>query len=156
MTARRSVAAMALAAGLLAGCSSTPAPPAAPPPAPATTPPTTAPATPTDPDVAACLRHEAAVGGVRSVIGAIEAGPVLPAAVALFLLGARQAYSTPGVADPELAAAMSEAAAAIDELDAQGRELLPEGGNATQDAVELDPTRIREAVAALEELCPDS
>lgn len=147
--------ALALAGALMSGCAAggaggTPDVPASASAAPSTTAPSTAPAAP---DAAACQRHAPAAAGIRKVIGAIEAGPVLPAGVALFLLAPRQAYAVPGVQDPELAATVAEVVAAIDDLDAQGKALLPPGGNATQDAVRLDPTRIRAALENLDRLC---
>ena len=54
---------------------------------------------------------------------------------------------------PELAAARTELVAAIDDLDAQARALLPPGGSATRDPVQLDPTRILAAAAEIERLC---
>ncbi|HVH24519.1 MAG TPA: hypothetical protein VNA11_18900 [Pseudonocardia sp.] len=43
--------------------------------------------------------------------------------------------------------------AAIDDLDAQARALLPPGGNAARDPVQLNPTRILAAAAEIERLC---
>ena len=138
-------AAVALLAGvLLAGCGDTTVPPA---PAVSPTPP------PVGSDAAACRRHTDVVGHVRTLAGMIEAQPVLPAAVALLLLSPREAYATPGAQDPELVAALAEVVAAIDDLDAQGRALLPPDGNPAETAVQLDPTRVRAALDTVDLLC---
>jgi hypothetical protein len=164
---RRGLVAAALVA-LLAGCAGpdSAGPPAAAPagsaPAPApAAPPTPAPPTPAPPtpepgagrDGAGCVGFARTVSTVRGIADALRQGPVLPAGVALFLLGPRAQAAAPGVSDPQLAAARIELVAAIDDLDAQGRALLPPGGNATRDAVQLDPTRILAAAAELERLC---
>ena len=141
-------ATLALAGALLAGCGGGVAP--APPPAPTVAPPV-APAA--EADAVACQRHGPASESVRRVAGAIQAGPVLPAGVALFLIGPREAYTMQGVRDVELAAAMAEVVAAIDELDAQGKALLPAGGDAANDKVQLDATRVVAALDAVERAC---
>jgi hypothetical protein len=140
--------------GLVGGCSNEPAAAPAVPAAPAPALPS-APALPTaaGPDQAACADYANTVNTVRGIASALQNGPVLPAGVALFLLDARTRASAPGASDPALAAAQAELVAAIDDLDAQGRDLLPAGGNPARDAVQLDPTRILAAVGTIERLC---
>jgi hypothetical protein len=141
-----------LAAGiLLAGCSAPTAPPAsAPTTAPGSGAPTSAAASPDD---AVCKTDPGTAETVRGIAAVAQKEPILPAAVALLLLDARQKAGTPGLTDPALVAAHTEMVAAIDDLDAQGKAGLPPGGNAAQDKVKLDPTRILAAVAAVEKAC---
>lgn len=135
--------------GALAGCSAPqpPAPASPAPPAPAPTAPAGT------PDQVSCQNVGDIAETVRGIGRASEQGPVLPAAVALVLIGPRQRALTPGIADAELAAAQIEFAAAIDELDGQGRAGLPPGGNPAKDTVQLDPTRILAAAEQVEALC---
>lgn len=144
--------ALALTAlALLAGCGA--AAPQAPEPAPATAQP--APTTDADRSAedAACLDSAKTAGTVRSIAAALQEGPVLPAGVALFLLDARVRAARPGIDDPALLAAQAELVAAIDDLDAQGRALLPPGGSPAQNRVQLDPTRIVAAITEIERVC---
>ncbi|MDN5931838.1 MAG: hypothetical protein L0I24_12380, partial [Pseudonocardia sp.] len=90
---------------------------------------------------------------VRRIATTAAQQPVLPAAIALVLLDSRGIATTPGVTDPELLAAQQELLAAIDDLAAQGRALLPPGGNPAQDTVKLDAERILAAVAEIERVC---
>ncbi|MGH3565612.1 MAG: hypothetical protein ACRDRH_06190 [Pseudonocardia sp.] len=143
---------LALAAVLLAGCGGAPGAPAPVPPPPAPAAPTSVPAAPADPDATACLRHAATVDVVRTEIRAYEAGPVAVIRPALVLLAARQAYVVLGVQDRERALAVAEAINAIDDLDVQGKALVPPGGSEL-DLVQLDPTRIRAAMDALDRIC---
>ncbi|QJY49426.1 hypothetical protein [Pseudonocardia broussonetiae] len=145
------VAAAALAAlAVLAGCGTEPAP--APPPATSAPAPGAAPAQ--TPEEVVCADYTDSQSVVRQTAEAIERMPVLPAGVAVLLLGARQvAATTSGVADPEIVAAQTELVAAIDDLDAQGRALLGPDGNAAQDAVRIDAARILAAVTEIERAC---
>ncbi|MBW0090573.1 hypothetical protein I4I73_05765 [Pseudonocardia sp. KRD-184] len=145
------VAAAALAAlTVLAGCGGDPAP--APPPATSAAPaPSAAPAR--TPEEVVCADYTDTRSVVRQTAEAIEEMPVLPAGVAVLLLGARQVATTSGVTDPEIRAAQAELAAAIDDLDAQGRALLGPDGNAAQDAVRIDAARILAAVTEIERVC---
>jgi glucose/arabinose dehydrogenase len=147
------VAAAALAAlTVLAGCGGDPAP--APPPATAPAPapaPSAAPAQ--TPEDVVCADYTDTQSVVRQTAEAIEEMPVLPAGVAVLLLGARQVATTSGVTDPEIRAAQTELVAAIDDLDAQGRALLGPDGNAAQDAVRIDAARILAAVTEIERVC---
>lgn len=148
------VAAAALAAlAVLAGCGTEPAPAPAPPPATSTAPaPGAAPAQ--TPEEVVCADYTDTQSVVRQTAEAIERMPVLPAGVAVLLLGARQvAATTSGVADPEIVAAQTELVAAIDDLDAQGRALLGPDGNAAQDAVRIDAARLLAAVTEMERAC---
>jgi hypothetical protein len=153
------LAAVALV-GLLAGCAGSatpnaPAGPAAPAPAPAPAPalmPAAPPAAGT-PDATACADNATTVSTVRGIADALERGPVLPAGVTLFLMTPREKAAAPEVTDPRLRAARAEMVAAIDDLDAQGQALLPPGGDALRDPVQLNPARILAAVAELEHLC---
>lgn len=149
MRARRGLAAV-LMVGLVAGCSGGAEP--APAPAPGATP---APSSGPAPDRTAqvCTARDNLIGPVQQVDESARRGPVLPAAVALLLLAPRQSASAGGIDDPELAAALDELVAAIDDLDAQGRAVLPEGGNAAQDPVPLDTERVVAATEAVEEAC---
>jgi hypothetical protein len=143
----RTVAVALLAGVLLSGCGGAPGTPA-----PAVTPTPS----PVGSDTAACRRHTEVGGHVRTLAGMIEAQPVLPAAVALLLLSPREAYSTPGAQDPALVAALAEVVAAIDDLDAQGKALLPPDGNPAETTVQLDASRVRAALDAVDRLCaPD-
>jgi hypothetical protein len=143
----RALAAAALL-GALAACGGPAGAPPPPIPAPADAPQVPAPS----PDEAVCAAHRATADTVRGIARAVEQGPVLPAGVALFLLDARN-RAAQGARDPELAAAQAELVAAIDDLDAQARALLPPDGNPARDAVQLDPTRVVAAVEAVERVC---
>ncbi len=112
----RGAVALALLGGLLAGCGGPARSPA---------------------DAAACAGNEKTADTVRGIDKALQQGPILPAAVALVLLDSRARATRPGIEDPALAAAQAELVAAIDDLDAQGRALLPPGGNPAQNAVQL-------------------
>jgi hypothetical protein len=142
---------LAVTLGVLAGCGGPAAPAAAPPVAPSAPPSTAAPDR--TPEQLACEQLKGTAGTVRRIAQQAERGPVLPAAVALLLFDPRRLATQPGVQDPELLAARAELVAAIDDLDAQGRALLPPGGNPVQNAVQLDMTRILAAVERLEALC---
>ncbi len=100
-----------------------------------------------------CADASVTVSTVRGIADALERGPVLPAGVELFLTGPRADAVAPNATGPELTAARTELVAAIDDLDAQARALLPPGGNATRDPVQLDPARILAAAAEIEQLC---
>lgn len=89
----------------------------------------------------------------RQAVEAAQGMPVLPAAVAIIGLGPRQVASTAGAENPELVAAQEELVAAIDDLDAQGRELLGPEGDAAQDAVQLDVARALAALDEIERIC---
>ncbi len=145
-----------LAAGvLLVGCSA-PAGPAAT--TPAATPsaaagsgaPTSAAKSPDD---AACATDPGTADTVRGIAAVAQKQPVLPAAVALLLLDARQKAAAPGLTDPALVTAHAELVAAIDDLDAQGKAGLPPNGNAAQDKVHLDMKRMLDAVTGVEKAC---
>lgn len=143
----------ALTAALLVGCGGAPDAPAPAPPLPPPAAPTSAPAAaPADPDTVACLRHAATVDVIRNEIRAYEAAPVAAIRPALVLLAARQAYVVLGVQDRERALAVAEVINAIGDLDAQGKALVPPGGS-DLDLVQLDPTRIRAAMDALDRIC---
>ncbi|MDN5750337.1 MAG: hypothetical protein L0H64_17800, partial [Pseudonocardia sp.] len=107
----------------------------------------------TDATVCAQLVVDDPPSALRQVAEAAARMPVLPAAVAIILLGPRQVASTPGIQDPELAAAAAELVAAIDDLDAQADALLGPDGNAAQDAVQFDATRLLAAVDEIERVC---
>jgi hypothetical protein len=129
--------------------SAAPSSPAAAPPA-ASSPGPVSPAPGSEPG---CADYTTTVSTIRGIADALKRGPVLPAGVALFLLGPRTRAAAPDPADPALTAARAELVAAIDDLDAQGRALLPAGGNPARDAVQLDPARILAAAAEIERLC---
>jgi hypothetical protein len=147
---------VAAALGLsLAGCSTpAPAPPAPAPPVAAepAAPSSTGPAA-ASPDAAVCADYRDRGSLLRETTDAIQEMPVLPAGVGLVLLGVRQTALTPGVQDPDLAAAQAELVAAIDDLDAQGRTLVGPDGDAARDAVRLDAARILRALTEVERLC---
>jgi hypothetical protein len=86
-------------------------------------------------------------------VQAMQRMPVLPAGVNLVLLNVRMVAGTPGVQDPELAAAQAELVAAIDDLDVQGREGIGPDGNAVSDAVQFDTERILAALTEIERVC---
>jgi hypothetical protein len=143
----------AVLVGLLVGCGA-----AAPAPAPAPGP-TAAPAPAAagaEAGAPACANAPVTISTVRGIADALERGPVLPAGVELFLSGPREAAVAPDPSGPELAAARAELVAAIDDLDAQARALLPPGGNVTRDPVQLNPARILAAAAEIERLCGSS
>jgi hypothetical protein len=133
---------------VLAGCSSGGSAPVAP------LPPTTvAGPADADPDRVACARHAESGALVRRVVAEIEKGPVLPAGVAIILVGSRSGYGTPGSTDPSLTAALQEVGAAIDDLDRQGHAKLPPGGDVATSKVALDPTRTIAALDAADAAC---
>ena len=140
-----SVAALAV---VLGGCSSGEPAPVAP------SPPTNA-AGPdrADPDRAACARHFESGALVHRVVAEIEKGPVLPAGVAIILVGSRSGYATPGSTDPALTAALREVGAAIDDLDRQGHAKLAPGGDVATSKVALDPARTIAALDAADAAC---
>jgi hypothetical protein len=141
----------AVLAGLLAGCGA-----AAPVPAPGPTAATAPAAAGAEAGAPACANAPVTISTVRGIADALERGPVLPAGVELFLTGPREAAVAPDPSGPELAAARAELVAAIDDLDAQARALLPPGGNVTRDPVQLNPARILAAAAEIERLCGSS
>ena len=143
--------AVAALAGLLAGCGGpTPAPdPTAP--APATSAP--APSRGAEAGAPACADAFVTISTVRGIADALERGPVVPAGVELFLSGPRESAAAPDTAGPALTAARAEMVAAIDDIDAQAQAMLPPGGNATRDPVQLNPDRILAAAAEIERLC---
>jgi hypothetical protein len=142
--------------GLLAGCGAA-APTAVPAAAPGpTAAPTPAGAAGAEAGAPACANAPVTISTVRGIADALERGPVLPAGVELFLTGPREAAVAPDPSGPELAAARAELVAAIDDLDAQARALLPPGGNVTRDPVQLNPARILAAAAEIERLCGSS
>ncbi|MBW0116342.1 hypothetical protein [Pseudonocardia abyssalis] len=138
------------ALSVLAGCSTAAAPAPASTPSAAPAPTGAAPATPED---VVCADYTDSQSIVRQAADAMNRMPVLPAGVAVLLLGAREVATTGGVTDPAIVAAQTELVAAIDDLDAQGRALLGPDGNAAQDAVQLDATRIVAAVTEIERVC---
>jgi len=152
VTRRTVVRGIGVTAGLvlaLAGCSA-PAPPApAPAPSTAAAPTTTA----ANPDDLACSNDVGTADTIRGIAAVAQKQPVLPAAVALLLLDSRQKASGAGLTDPGLVLAQADLLAAIDDLDAQGKAGLPAGGNATEDKVKLDMTRVLAAVAGVEKAC---
>ena len=138
--------------GLVTGCGAA-APTAAPAPGPTAPAPAAAGA---EAGAPACANAPVTISTVRGIADALERGPVLPAGVELFLTGPREAAVAPDPSGPELAAARAELVAAIDDLDAQARALLPPGGNVTRDPVQLNPARILAAAAEIERLCGSS
>ncbi|GAA3230559.1 hypothetical protein GCM10017691_23640 [Pseudonocardia petroleophila] len=139
------------ALSVLAGCSTAaPAPEA---PAPASAAPGPSGAVAATPEDVVCEDYTDSQSVVRQAADAMTRMPVLPAGVAVLLLGARQVATTGGVTDPEIVAAQAELVAAIDDLDAQGREQLGPDGNAARDAVQLDAQRILAAVTEIERVC---
>ncbi len=105
------------------------------------------------PEDVVCAQYTGGESLVRRTAESLERMPVLPAALALVLFDTRQVASTPGVRDPELQAAQDEIVAAIDDLDAQGRELVGPDGDPAGTAVQLDAARILAAVAEIERIC---
>jgi hypothetical protein len=146
---RRAVPVLLAAGVLLAGCSA-PAPAPTAPSATGTGAPTSAAA---GPDDVACSADPSTADTIRGIAAVAQKEPVLPAAVALFLLDARQKAAAPGLTDPALIAAHAELVAAIDDLDAQGKAGLPPNGNAAQNKVQLDMKRILAAVDGVEKAC---
>lgn len=129
--------------------------PAAPVPAPTPTsaPGSAAPTSPSaNPDDVSCSSEKGTSATVRAIAAEAKKGPLLPAGVALFLVDARQKAAAPAT-DPALAVAQAELVKAIDDLDAQGEAGLPPGGNAAQNKVKLDVTRILSAVDAVDKAC---
>lgn len=106
-----------------------------------------------DGDTAACTSAPGTAETVRDIAATAGRGPVLPAAVDLFLLDARQEAAAPGITDPALRAAEAATVAAIDDLDAQGKAGLPPGGNPVRNAVRIDPSRALAAVVAVAKAC---
>lgn len=104
-------------------------------------------------DDTVCAAHLGTAETVAGIAKAVEAGPVLPAGVALFLLDARTKAASTGISDPGLAAAQAELVAAIDDVDAQGKAAVPPGGNPAQNTVQLDIRRITAASAAVTVVC---
>lgn len=145
---RARIAATLVPLAVLAGCAAGPEP-AAPPAAPAPT--SAAPAG--SPEERVCSEYGDDQSIVRRIANTLVQQPVLPAAIAIVLLDSRGIATTPGVTDPELLAAQTELVSAIDDLDAQGRDLLPPGGNPAQDTVQLDGERIVAAVTEIERVC---
>lgn len=147
----------AVALGVVTGCGGGSAPAPAPAPAPPATsvapPPSSGSAAAPSRDQAFCDAFPETASGLRTVTGAIERGPVVPAAVALFLVNPRSVAGEPGIQDPELAAAAAELVGAIDELGAQGAALVPPGTNAAETTVELDAARLTAAVERIERAC---
>ncbi|MGD9526829.1 hypothetical protein [Pseudonocardia sp.] len=119
---------------LLAGCGGDPASAAAP------------------SDGAACEHHAATSPLVRHEADVYAGMPVPPVRVALALATTWEFYLHPGAVDPDLRAAMAEVAAAIGDLDAQGRAAVAPGAT-LMDPVRLDPSRTLTAVDAVDRAC---
>lgn len=150
---RARIAAALVPLAVLAGCGggSGPADPTV---SPVPLPPSSAPAEPAaSPEDRVCSEYGDDQSIVRRIADTLAQQPVLPAAIAIVLLDSRGIATTPGVTDPEILAAQQELIAAIDDLDAQGRALLPPGGNPAQDVVQLDAERILAAVTEIERVC---
>jgi hypothetical protein len=130
---------------LLAGCSGAPAQPA---PAPVPDAVLARPAA----DDAACRRHEWTSELLRREADTYASMPVPPVRVALVLAATWEFYAKSGAQEPALLAAMNEVAAAIGDLDAQGRAKVPQGGT-LMDPVQLDVARTLAAVDAVDEAC---
>ena len=145
------LAAALVAAALVAGCGggAEPAPPA--PPTASSAPSSAAAAS----DEQVCAAVPGIIAAAEGIDGAVAEGPVLPAGVALLLVAPRQAAASANVTDPELAAALAELVAAIDDLDAQARAALPEGGNAVENPVLVDADRLVAAAEAVQAECVD-
>jgi len=139
-----------LAATLLVGCSSPAPPPTAPPPT--APPPTAAAPALSAADVAACKRHAERVVLLRREATSYSSMPVPPVRVALVLANTLEFYQAPGAQDPVLTAALAEVAAAIKDLDAQGKAKVPPGGSLL-DPVQLDVSRVQAAAAAVDRAC---
>lgn len=134
---------LALLGAVLAGCAGASEPPA---PAASATP-SRSPA-----DAAACQRHSQTAPLLRREADTYASMPVPPVRVALVLAATWEFYNAPGAQDPALLAAMSEVAAAIGDLDAQGQAKVPPGGT-LMDPVQLDPSRATAAVDAVDRVC---
>lgn len=130
-----------LAAAVLVGCGNTPEPP---PPAPL---PSRSAA-----DLAACERHTQTAALIRREAEAYGSMPVPAVRVALVLAATWEFYNASGAQDPVLVASMTEVAAAIGDLDTQGKAAMPPGGSLL-DPVQLNPARIRGAVDAADKAC---
>lgn len=144
---RRVVVGGAVAAVLLAGCSGPSGQQQSPPPPPPPPPPPRSAA-----DAAACEAHTQRAVLLRREADAYASMAVPPVRVALVLAATWEFYNAPGAEDPVLVAALTEVAAAIGDLDAQGKAKVPEGGS-LMDPVQLDATRIQAAAAAADEAC---
>jgi hypothetical protein len=149
---RARIAAALVPLAVLAGCGGAPGP-TTPTVSPVPLPPSSEPATAVSPEDRVCSEYGDDQSIVRRIANTLAQQPVLPAAIAIVLLDSRGIATTPGVTDPELLAAQMELIAAIDDLDAQGRALLPPGGNPAQDVVQLDGERILAAVTEIERVC---
>ena len=149
---RARIAAALVPLAVLAGCGGAPGP-ATPTASPVPLPPSSSPAPAVSPEERVCSEYGDDQSIVRRIANTLAQQPVLPAAIAIVLLDSRGIATTPGVTDPELLAAQMELIGAIDDLDAQGRALLPPGGNPAQDVVQLDGERILAAVTEIERVC---
>jgi hypothetical protein len=100
-----------------------------------------------------CERYAGASGTLQRVLAEMRTGPVLGPGVTFLLIVPRDIAATPGITDPELAAAMSELTAAIDELGAQADAKLPPGADPMRTPVPVDPTRAAAAAARADAVC---
>ncbi|MHA6783757.1 hypothetical protein ACVGOW_22630 [Pseudonocardia saturnea] len=149
---RARIAAALVPLAVLAGCGGAPGP-ATPTASPVPLPPSSSPAPAVSPEERVCSEYGDDQSIVRRIANTLAQQPVLPAAIAIVLLDSRGIATTPGVTDPELLAAQMELIGAIDDLDAQGRALLPPGANPAQETVQLDGERILAAVTEIERVC---
>lgn len=103
-------------------------------------------------DVAACARHAQTATLVRRELDTYGTTAVPPVRIALVLSASWTFYHASGAQDPALAAAMSEVAAAIGDLDAQAKAEVPAGGSLLE-PVRLDPARAQAAVRTADRAC---
>ncbi len=144
---------------VLAGCTSSGADAGTTPSTPSTTSATTSATgtttgTATDTATQACTAYAGSTGGPRQVVLTASTKPVLGPGVALLAINFRDTVAALDVpTDPQLAAAFAEDVAAIDQLTQQLADGLPEGADATKTPVEVDPTRLAQALDATDGLC---
>lgn len=140
---------------VLAGCTSSGADTGTTSSAPSTTSATgTATGTVTDSATQACTAYAGSTGGPRQVVLTASTKPVLGPGVALLAINFRNTVAALDVpTDPQLAAAFAEDVAAIDQLTQQLADGLPQGADATKTPVEVDPTRLAQALDATDTLC---
>lgn len=151
---RSGVSTMVVAAALatvLASCGSSPraSEPSAPPP-PAASP---APAL-TAADHEICRAYAKSAPSARTPLDAMRTQAVLVPFIVLIQLGTNQIAARAGDANsPAIAAAMRELVAAQEDVDEQGRRVLPAGADIAETPVRLDPTRLTAALDAADRAC---
>ena len=108
-------------------------------------------------DLLLCRTYQAAEPSARAPLDAMRTEAVLVPFIDYIELGTRQIAAGGATAKTrEVAAAMRELTAAIDDVDAQGHRGLPPGADLSEKAVKLNPDRLAAALDGASRACAPS